>query len=1178
MQNNFSIQVLRVVKSFWLTSKKIPRTMRLVILFLFCFVGLTNATDSYAQSAKVTMNVRNQTVEDVLRAIEKQTEFSFFYNNAHINLKRLVTISANRNDIFKVLDEVFKNTSVEYKVIDKKIILSTELASVEQAHQEKVKVSGRVVDAAGEPVIGASVIEKGSSNGTITDMDGNFILNVGSKEAILEISYIGYQGQSLKVTPGKTLSVVLKEDTQSLDEVVVVGFGVQKKANLTGAVSQVKMDDVLGSRPVVNAMSALQGAMPGLQITPNNDAAGPGQSKSFNIRGTTSINGGGPLVLIDNVPGDIDMLNPEDIESVSVLKDAASAAIYGARAAFGVILVTTKKAKKGDGFHVNYNNNFGFQSSINRPEQADGLEWMQAYLDGEFNAGKYYTGQDIKTWMNYLTEYRKNPGKFQTTGDGVYVDPETGLNYYLNEKDLYANMLDDYGFLQAHNVSLSGGTDKLAYRLSLGYNSEQGILITDKDRYKRLSGSAYISAEITSWLTQSVDIRYAQSDKNMPVTSDKTGLYDMRLPVVYPEGSLTLPDGTSLMTNTPSNVLRMATDNNTIRDNARILSKTVLKPLKGLEVAFEYTFDKTWSNQNVNKASIDYTTVELAKIQTATTSSLETTHQSTDYNAINLYANYRYSWNDTHNLSLMGGFNQESSDWKKLYTYSYDMINEKYPSHSTATGENKVITDDHRVYTVRGAFYRVNYDYKGKYLFETNGRYDGSSKFPKKNRFGFFPSVSVGWNIARENFMKPVAGDWLSDLKLRGTWGQIGNQGIDPYKFVPTMSQVEKKDVAWLVNGAKPLTLNAPGLVSDSFTWETVETLDFGFDITALNGRLQSTFDWYRRDTKDMLAPGAELPSVVGASAPLQNTADLRTKGWELSLTWRDRIGAWGYNVGFNLYDSKTVVTKYHNESKIILKSDGTNNYYEGYEIGSIWGYVTDGYYTADDFEDTNTWKLKEGVVTVDGVSPRPGDIKYQNLRDDGSSTNRIDTGDGTFDNPGDRKIIGNNSLRLQYGINLGVNYKGFDLSVLLQGVGKRDVWISDARRWPFNSGQFGSLFKDQLDYWKPVDSANGDWTAANPNAEYFRIYGQGNNSGYNTRAQTKYLMNGSYLRVKNVTLSYNFPKSWLAPITLTSLKAFVSCENLHTFTKLIKGYDPERLSWGYPFYRTISFGFNVTL
>ena len=361
-----------------------------------------------------------------------------------------------------------------------------------------------------------------------------------------------------------------------------MGFGVQKKINLTGAVSQVKMDDVLGNRPVVNAMAALQGAMPGLQITANNDAPGPGESKNFNIRGTTSINGGSPLVLIDNVPGSLDMLNPEDIESVSVLKDAASSAIYGARAAFGVILVTTKKAKKGEAFHVNYNNNFGFQSSVDRPKQANGLEWMQGYLDAEFNAGKYYTGQDIKTWMGYLTEYRKNRSQFQTTENGIYTEPDTGMEYYLKENDAYALMLDKFGFLQAHNISVSGGTEKLAYRMSLGYNNEQGILITDKDRYKRLSGNAYISAEITPWLSQSIDIRYAQSEKNMPVISDKTHLYDLRLPTIYPEGSLTLSDGRSLLTNTPSNMLRIATDDNTIRDNARILSRTVLKPLKGL--------------------------------------------------------------------------------------------------------------------------------------------------------------------------------------------------------------------------------------------------------------------------------------------------------------------------------------------------------------------------------------------------------------------------------------------------------------------------------------------------------------------------------------------------------------------------------------------------------------------
>lgn len=785
---------------------------------------------------------------------------------------------------------------------------------------------GVVKDETGESIIGASVLVKGTTNGTITDIDGNFTLSNLKKGDVIEVSYIGYKSQEI-VWNGQAINIVLKTDTQELEEVVVVGFGSQKKENLTGAVSQVKMDDVLGSRPVVNAMSALQGTMPGLQITPNGDAAGPGQAKTFNIRGTTSINGGSPLVLIDNVPGDIDMLNPEDIESISVLKDAASSAIYGARAAFGVILVTTKKGKTGQKAQLNYNNNFGFQKSINRPETATSLQWMQAYLDAEFNAGKYYTGQDMRRWMGYLQEYQKNPGNFKTTGDGVYVSPEDGLNYYLNDKKIYDNILDDFGFLQSHNASLSGGTDKINYRMSIGYSSEKGILATDKDKYRRMTGSAYVSAEVTSWLTQSVDIRYAQSDRNMPVTSDKTGLYDMRLPGVYPEGSLTLADGTELLTNTPYNILQLATDDNTITDNARILSKTVIKPLKGWDIVFEYTFDKTTTDRRKNKAVRDYTSVELARIQTANTSTLESTKGSTDYNAINLYSTYSHSFNDAHNLSVMAGFNQESSDYKSLYAYSYDMINDSYPSHNTSVGENKVITEDHQVYTVRGAFYRINYDYKGKYLIETNGRYDGSSKFPKKNRFGFFPSVSVGWNIARESFMEKVIGNYLSELKLRGSWGQIGNQAINPYQYTPIMDSYAKNDIPWLVNGQKPASVKSPGLVSETFTWETVETLDFGLDVAAFNGRLHGTFDWYRRDTKDMLAPGLELPALIGASAPLQNVADLRTKGWELALSWRDQIGDWGYNVSFNLYDSKTVVTKYNNESKIIKKSDGTNNY-----------------------------------------------------------------------------------------------------------------------------------------------------------------------------------------------------------------------------------------------------------
>ena len=1162
MQNNFSIQVLRVVKSFWLTSKKIPRTMRLVILFLFCFVGLTNATDSYAQSAKVTMNVRNQTVEDVLRAIEKQTEFSFFYNNAHINLKRLVTISANRNDIFKVLDEVFKNTNVEYKVIDKKIILSTELASVEQAHQEKVKVSGRVVDAAGEPVIGASVIEKGSSNGTITDMDGNFTLNVGSKDAILEISYIGYQGQSLKVTLGKTLSVVLKEDTQSLDEVVVVGFGVQKKANLTGAVSQVKMDDVLGSRPVVNAMSALQGAMPGLQITPNNDAAGPGQSKSFNIRGTTSINGGGPLVLIDNVPGDIDMLNPEDIESVSVLKDAASAAIYGARAAFGVILVTTKKAKKGDGFHVNYNNNFGFQSSINRPEQADGLEWMQAYLDGEFNAGKYYTGQDIKTWMNYLTEYRKNPGKFQTTGDGVYVDPETGLNYYLNEKDLYANMLDDYGFLQAHNVSLSGGTDKLAYRLSLGYNSEQGILITDKDRYKRLSGSAYISAEITSWLTQSVDIRYAQSDKNMPVTSDKTGLYDMRLPVVYPEGSLTLPDGTSLMTNTPSNVLRMATDNNTIRDNARILSKTVLKPLKGLEVAFEYTFDKTWSNQNVNKASIDYTTVELAKIQTATTSSLETTHQSTDYNAINLYANYRYSWNDTHNLSLMGGFNQESSDWKKLYTYSYDMINEKYPSHSTATGENKVITDDHRVYTVRGAFYRVNYDYKGKYLAELACRYDGSYRYAPGSRWAFFPSASVGWRISEESFIKDNF-KFVDNLKLRFSAGRSGQDAGDPFQYFSGYTLNSGGYV--FSQGNYTNGVASPVMINKNLTWIKVNMYNIGIDFSIFNRLIAVEFDIYQRDRSGLLADRyGSLPNTFGSKLPQENLNGDRTRGIEFTLTHTNKIGDFHYSVSGNFNLARTqrryIESGPYKSSMERWRNQASNRWGD-----FIWGYQTDGRF--QNFDEINTYPIQNGD---NGNSKElPGDYILKDVN-----------GDGVVNDLDKTPLFWSGSPLIHYGFNVEASWKNFDFYALFQGSALYTVQFDEvyAKMLCFKGGNTPEYFYDRWHLSDPYD-ANSEWIPG----EWPAIRLEQDMGSFYTRDSQIWRKNASYLRLKTIEIGYTFSPRLMHKLGIGSLRIYANGNNLFTVCDpFVKAFDPEKIegdySAGLNYPLNKSFNFGLTL
>ena len=858
------------------------------------------------------------------------------------------------------------------------------------------------------------------------------------------------------------------------------------------------------------------------------------------------------------------------------MKDAASSAIYGARAAFGVILVTTKKAKKKDRFQLNYNNNFGFQQSVNRLEPLPALDFLQAYKDTGWLSGHYVHEQDLDKWMQYLTEYKQNPGKFNIVGDGIYIPTEDnpeGTRYYLNEKDLSKSILDDFGFMQSHNLSMSGGTEKASYRLSLGYNDEQGVLITDLDSYKRISASSYVSLDVTSWLTQEVDIRYARSKKTTPHGS---GIYSTTAISLLPEGEMEAADGTMLPIETPKNGLLYATPDRTNIENPRIFSKTTLKPLKGLEIVFEYTYDKKiYDNKQYDKPYYR-TSMALGNAPTYETSRYENTKYTINYNAVNLYGTYGFKLGKDHNFKLMAGYNQESSRKEQLWAQRLGMINEEYPSFSSATGEERLV-DSYNEYAVRGAFYRVNYDYKGRYLFEANGRYDGSSRFPKESRFGFFPSFSFGWNVARESFMESTE-NWLSEFKLRASWGQIGNQAISDYAFVPTM---DSSLANWIYNAERPTTLGTPSLVSSSFTWETVETTDIGLDLAMFNNRFRLSYDWYIRDTKDMLAPGMELPAILGAKAPRQNVADLRTKGWELTVSWRDRIGDWGYNVGFNIYDSKTKITRFDNQNGLLGSpedvSDGNHTNYVGREMGELWGYVTDGFYTIDDFEDTNTWKLKPGIVSVQGVNVKPGDIKYKNLNDDENSINQIDNGENTLGNPGDRKIIGNTKPRYHYGINLGVSWKGLAIDVLIQGVGKRDYY-SAWSVFPFQGNKFGNIYDDQMDYWKPVDVANGDYAAVNPNTKYPRIYNEYENYSYNSRTQTKYLLDASYLRIKNVTLSYVLPKVWVTKVGLQSVKIYSSIENLHTFCSLPMGWDPERLSWGYPFYRTVSLGFNVTL
>lgn len=565
-------------KIFW---RKVPSVTNLLLCGMFIPVGILHSAESYGQRVMIDLTAENMTVKEVLEEIESQSDFDFFYNNAHVDLNRQVTVPDKGEELFTILDSVFEGTGLKYVVMDKKIVLSTETETT-QVVQQKQKVSGRVVDASGEPIIGATIKEKGTSNGTISDFDGNFVLEV-SPSSVLEISYIGYQSQSVTSDGSQPLSITLKEDTQTLEEVVVVGYGVQKKANLTGAVSSVKMDEILGDRPVTSVSDALLGAMPGLQIT--GTSGQPGSEMSFNIRGTNSINDGNPLVLVDNVEMDINMLNPEDIESVTVLKDAAASAIYGARAAFGVILVTTKKGSTDSSVAINYSNNFSFSRPANMPHKASPMQTVQAYKDmGWVN---YRTGENVDTWLGLLEDYTQNPGNYP---EGyATID---GLRYHLQETDLFGDMLET-GFQQTHNISVSGGTKSLSYRMSAGMVKQNGVLVTDKDAYNRYNISSYIRSDIYSWITPELDIKYTKINSSLPYTSGGYGIWGaaVAFPSYFPLGE-TEVDGVMLPINTPHNLIVSGAPKEKERDNLRIFGKITVTPFKDFKIIGEYTFNR----------------------------------------------------------------------------------------------------------------------------------------------------------------------------------------------------------------------------------------------------------------------------------------------------------------------------------------------------------------------------------------------------------------------------------------------------------------------------------------------------------------------------------------------------------------------------------------------------------
>ena len=1025
----------------------------------------------------------------------------------------------------------------------------------ESSVQKKKTVTGFVRDAKGVTMPGVSIVEKGTTNGSVTNIDGYFSIEVTGEAAVLQYSFVGFKTLEQKAEFGKELSIVMKEDVTGLEEVVVVGYGTQKKVNLTGAVSQVTAE-ALKNKPVTNIGQALQGMIGNLNVTQGNGALN--EDPKFNIRGGTSyaynsnnkkweMQTGSPLILVDGVEMDINMLNPEDIESISVLKDAASSAIYGARAAYGVMLVTTKGGRKEMAPVLSYNNSFQFSKPTNEPDLMDSYSLQKALIESSQLRGDEPSSETLK-FLDKLKEYQDNPGStspYYMNGDKVVWNANT------NPYDEIIR--DDYAPMQKHSLSLRGGSERSSYYASVGYQEQEGIYKYSTDREKRYNILMDLSSDITDWLNLRLKASYNREDFKEPISpSQKGGFWyaasqewgrNIFMPVFTPEDS----PGKGELTGNIASYLHRGTSNDRVKDNTLFSIASTVKVLPGLSLKGDVSYKSyNYYLKKVDPASLTYENDWDNPLKPTINGTVEKKKQHSDKLVINAFADYTKTFGDKHNLNALIGFNQESYKFDELSVEGENMITDQIPTIHTTSGEDYA-DDRESHWAIRGAFFRLNYNYAGKYLFEMNGRYDGTSKFPSNDRFKFFPSFSVGWRVSEEAFMSSTNG-FLNNLKLRASYGSLGNQNVRNYIYIPSYGiQTESY---YILGGERPLGVNPPGLVSPSLTWETATTIDFGVDVMLFD-KLDLSFDWYKRNTTDILTNADKLPAVLGAGVPYQNSGEMETKGWEFSLKWKDRFeNGLSYHVGLVLSDYQSEIVKFNGNPEKLLST-----LYEGKKMGEIWGYVTDGIFQSE--EEVNNGPDQSFISSGQWY---PGDVRYKNLR---GEENVIDNGLATVDDPGDKKIIGNSTPRYQFGISAGVAWKGFDLDVFFQGVGKRDSWISDRIFWGYISGGTPT--------W---DVYNDSWTPERPDAYYPAHV----SSGKNRQVQTKYLQNTAYIRLKTLSLGYTLPKRITQKVKINNARIFVSGYNLWEASGLTKKtIDPENLSNKYPFMRTYATGIQVT-
>lgn len=1075
--------------------------------------------------------------------------------------------------------------------------LLSNIAAVAAAQPAAETCTGVITDSEGEPLIGASVLVAGTTLGASTDIDGRFSIKNVPVGSTLKISYIGYQPVEMKWNGGE-VNVVLAEDNNLLDEVVVVGFGTQKKVNLTGAVSTVSSKE-LTNRPVTSVVDALQGLAPGLDIQGSSLGGQLNGTRNMNIRGTGTIGSGSsvsPLVLVDGMEGDLNTLNPNDVENISILKDAAASSIYGSRAAGGVILVTTKKGKEGK-TTINYSDSFRWRHVMRMPEMMDSYTWANYFNRAFINSGSAPWWTDEK--LEQLKAAQSDPtmptmfANAQGRWEVWDVDPLLPIG----NTDWLQEHFGKTSFGQEHNISITGGTEKFNYYFSGNLQTQEGILVHGDDHSNRYVINGKINVALTNWMRFGYSGRWTRNSYNAPsaiagengtnVVYHNVMRYWPVIPTKDPNGYYVRESYIEALENGG----RYLTDN----DQMDHQFSFNLNPLPGLTVNAEFNYRSTHYNEKTYFLQTYMWDVEGNPIANnpddwpmgGQGSYVGNSNTRANYFNPNIYADYARTFAENHNFKIMAGY---QSEWyhQDYFSANREGIINNLPYLNT-TSRNPRVGGGADTWTTAGVFGRLNYDYAGRYLIEGNLRYDASSRFRKGHRWTWSPSFSLGWNVAQEAFWE----DFLSTcntLKFRYSWGKLGNQNTN--NWYPTYAQLgyNSNDYTGWLTGVTQGTSSMPGLIATTLTWEKNRTWDIGFDLGMFNNRLTGSFDYYNRRTMDMVGPGPVLPDVLGTSSPDINNLAMTSRGWEVTVSWRDRIGEFNYGITANIYDHTTTVDEYPNPT------NNLSSYYSGQKLGEIWGYEAIGLAKTNEEMNAHLAAMDEAYKAFHGQAPanplqgqsslgngwQAGDVMYKDLDGDGQISrgeNRADS-----DKHGDLKVIGNTTPRYNFGLNLDAQWRGFDLKVFFQGTMKRDYYASGVVMFgAAGSGKWQAIgLKEHLDYFRPADTT--DPLGPNVDAYYPRLLFGGPNNQY---TNSLYLQNAAYCRLKNVTFGYTLPQALTRKFYVENLRMFVSGENLATITSFTKTGDPELIDaynsqgWGYgkvyPLSRVFSFGLNVT-